>query len=1825
MVRGEKLTFPVLERIDLLVTQLDLVSRTAPRDAALYAWSLVEHTKSGLINLPHEPSLLNFKKTVLQALALRGLHDISNCLNAASWDSPESSPGQHGEPEKHRSASLSKEPEQVLAQQTPAQHPLLVTTNEKLDHIAGLISDYERGRKILTARVNELASSISPCQTLEELKSQVEYLSGSLVKLRIVGADAHAAVWLEGCTAAEVVKLQLIAPTLSDLAPNGFESWSRQLKRLVNELTPFLDIIDQIKKKPASVRERLFRHISSEPIATQYAERHGQSLLTQINTIEAGVAAQEHFLREIEAKFLDFKWNPLAPNSFTSADWTALGNFFIYEETYDARLGITLRMEYESLANKFATKLDYALDQISLESFERFLDVLRCLTLGQIEALDRGTKSIRHFLAIVELHAYLETSEFLPTEAFGYWSASPLNEHVAQQSDDPFAQFIQTIFTRSGGSNSHRLTLADLRHYLLNRPLAHSGEISVDEQAPMIEQLTYILRYHKRGGNTYAELWSQAHGSLFAPIKATLDAGHIDRVVEAIRKLEVNSDIENHLPSWKTAIAEHLRKRSEYDKHIRAQVRSKIEELSNWANGYESTAKAKSASNSIERDSLQAAIEKVYAARDHCCMLLQTWFNLLILNKGKKEIPWCMSPSRSRELTFEALADKTSPFLPRSIGKQQISFADVLGDRFISSQGFNTASQLAFAYADQHLYESYFALTANSTDILLPDLDRKVEAEIDDLAQAQERRIESLQNRQKSLSDPSEDFQSYLLELNRYLFEQQWEVLDRELGEVERLVLNLETQRVDRSARETLRADIKRLGGSAPDQASLQQLTAIYDQLYKDTAPRRKHIEPLRLFLTTEDVLSEVAASAKQAISELESSAVLPSPTHSEYLSYVLEQAVLPLAGELSRHRTLLPVYSSRLRRLTLTLITNSKAQQFLTEDNSPLLGLLEETADIWKSLPRAGEKGIGALEGKFVEYGIPIFEESATAQYEIGRPLTPDVAASNSGASVSRIARKMKSADLGGRYDRGSESVNDAELNNTIQSKEWAVAANIAAELYNGVELKTSRRGIDLLTNWAVSSLMYSTERFELEEIAATLHLINLSPNAAAFRAISSTKHSRGVAGEIIVRFVRLIAHNMGLSADKTGLIDQLQFISSNISYFSQYRSLFELSFAPPSGSDSAVLRTLWDYFSGDGRQAESRSSLMNLLWACSMPSGLACCLTYPPTEMPRRKADALADIAVQAFEQGKLQLLQSFIDLRKSLSSKPFQLFVDAMLKRIPLQSEQPAALTLLGKVERRGSANELHGLIEIVGRSTDCPDTISVALSTLAPVRFKNSSLEMTLIGPFIEATTLEVEFVLLDQNAVTFNLDLSCSALSITGRHSRFTTTISIDLSEIGTFNRLSSDDLDEAFSGFPEYQMRGTEYVPRWDDERRIERALFSSKTVRSIWIASPRRSGKTTMLYKILDSYSHRVGRDSAVAYLTLDKSFDESVDFNSWLWTRLRTIPANKELRERYENFAELGKDLPWTADAGTFVGALADRLLQSRDATSRVIFLIDEVDKFASMYFYGGARREAAIDIMWQLRQLIGERRDIGFVFAGSSAAKRIFVTNSDAPFFNGITLLELTPFSCKTVRDEESARAIVQPQKVAGKHNLPRASLEHLLWVCAGIPYYMKLVSGATMGIARQSHILISDVNDGLRALLSKSTGVTRLDDMTGDPGSDELRTMAIENGTEKLFTLAVLYSIAEMYSPLGGHTILRSNLTATDSPLIARYGFTKKMIDRGLQLCIELGLLRLSSEKQPEISFAIPILGESIRHSCGRLWSAIDHELRAIGELETASDA
>ena len=220
--------------------------------------------------------------------------------------------------------------------------------------------------------------------------------------------------------------------------------------------------------------------------------------------------------------------------------------------------------------------------------------------------------------------------------------------------------------------------------------------------------------------------------------------------------------------------------------------------------------------------------------------------------------------------------------------------------------------------------------------------------------------------------------------------------------------------------------------------------------------------------------------------------------------------------------------------------------------------------------------------------------------------------------------------------------------------------------------------------------------------------------------------------------------------------------------------------------------------------------------------------------------------------------------------------------------------------------------------------------------------------------------------------------------------------------------------------------------------------------------------------------------------------------------------------------------------------------------------------------------------MQLMWQLRHVLSSNANIGFVFAGSSLARRFFVESAEAAFYNSIPSLELTPFNNVTPESTLNARKVVMPLRLHGTYKLPDISLKHLLTITAGIPYYMKLVAGATYSVARQQTLLVTDVNRGLESILNKSTGITRIDSLD-NPGEDELRTLYASSEIDRIMAKAVLFGIAEMRSPLDQRGVRAGELRGDRSPLVYRYKISRELIDKGISICTNLGYLTRTDRK------------------------------------------
>lgn len=1803
--------FPDLTKIPDVINLL-AESALDERYLSLFIWKMLTESRVAKSKFPGEQSIQDFEKSFVEALKSSGLERL--LVGALETDWKEKEPIRL--PADIASIDLEVENQRPITKEVavlPSASRCLI--GEKLGaevkELESKVERYNSNAHALLSKAKALSGEDEPVASLMQIRESSHLLEELSEDIKV-----GAAVLVEKVNESINQSLQKVGIVFNDKC---FEKF-----RLTTSHHWFEAVLDRIKhnslifvileefKEPGLVR-RLLDGNSNSLNECRYDELRGELelLLNRYRCLAAGLAAESEFVAAIKRNLYNLDWNIFKDKTLQSETWVRLADYYILTGVVDVRLGIAVHHVFNKVSTRFGNLLISQMVTCDKALIASSVNALSWLGLAQQEQLAKAHPQLRTLVALSQLDAYFKAVSN-GNDYYIYWSTSPLSEIANTHSSLIVRGFFKSIYDIISAPGLEPLSTQSLALCVSSSQIGNAK--TANEQVSLdafTDELKEILAFRKKGGRTtYAHIWQAAYNEIFEPLLNCLHDKGVRGFVDAYEAWVAVFQIENRFDNWKAEIPEHLKKNSEYDKFLRNQVSLKTSEIEGWLNIYKSVTQKVQLRKVDPLAAFKITIDKVLKSSEQDCTVVRIWLESKAVDQKSRSNNYvCQSRDWGDNISFDATYKEIDAFHPRAFAKiidGPVTYENIYTDDFVSGFGYGSNENLVEIYAANEIFEGYSIVANESSEEITPALDRRVEKLTDELAARLRQRMQAFESMKEH-----PHIISSLSEAQNYFDNQQWRLTEKALSAAEESAINIKENAKALEVRGKLLSKILKLGGdpSLNPETENSQLALMLSQLLETYQSRRVHVTVLEKLLGLNSTGFET--QLVECLEYMDCLELYPTASVSEQVAYYLEQAVDPIYNELSRSRTLLATYVSQLRKLGKYLIINIRHDKNIFDENSNLISILIDTAEQWQCLSSEGKAAVDRILEAFIARGIQEPEEvlGANQVVEVSSEVSNVQPIKNEEEAFRALEAKAKEIAARNNGFMSSEHKDVAKL---INLKAWHEVSDASL-----LKLKDSRfKSLEDLASWAVSAVLSARIPFSILELASVLRMINSKVNSSVVRFLHQDKSTRSQIGDLVDQLIIDMANGIEGANGKENIVlplDALQAICANINHAAIHQESFRLCFEVDV-FEVIGIRSYWESFTGDQKQAEARALFMYITWKFHSSKALAYCLTLSPIDLEQRKAEALARVAEEALISGNSDLLQGFFDLKKSIQAKPFQIFADLVLSNSMSHGENAAKLTLLGGLERHNDGT-LRSVLRIEPRRVDSPDSISLKLPNNCPVRFANDTSIEKLNGPFFTGTSLPIAFKLLDEQAVTFSVEITCLVVSLTGTSSSFSQKIEFSIIGGGAFEPLTPDDIDDDFQNFPDAHMRGESYVPRVVDEQKIEKALFKSKTVRSIWISSPRRSGKTTMLYRILDAFSHKVNRDNLVVYLTLDEYFADSAAFNRWIWRRLRTFSPNRELRELYDDFEGIGRDLPFDSDTGTFIGELSNRLLSSRDEGARIIFLIDEVDRFAAMYFEGGLKKNTAVDILWQIRHTITDRRDIGMVFAGSSAAKQVFITDAESPFYNSIDHLELTPFSCKNKAMEEASRQIVEPHRIRFKYDLPRDSLEHLIWVCAGIPYYMKLVAGATFATAKQSHILKADVNEGLRALLGRNTGISKLDDMGGDPGSDDLRTtISIEKSTDAILAKAVLYSFADLHSPISGHKTYRGKISSTESRLISHYNISKPQVERGLDICIGLGLIRMiETESVPEIDFVIPILGESLRKSSGRLWANIDHEL------------
>ncbi|WP_346832443.1 hypothetical protein ABDX87_08290 [Pseudomonas abietaniphila] len=1817
--RNGKKKYPILENMDLLV-KVVRESSADRRVAAMFLWALRDGCISGYAEDPSEECLYDFWPRLNESLERSGEIELLELIQTPIWHV-------NTKPAANlitkTSVELNSPAKKVLEVRLPQITPFFAEFSSLLKKIEIEIGRYEVSNKLLVSKVTSLQKEKDPITSLEGISDIVN--------------DARSA-FNHAITQAENLERYLNSAISERLAVLGakplyniqaeaslleFNRWSKEIVdwgQKVDILLPRLDSI-LLNKQTNESHQRLYepRKISN------FNEL--DSFCVELEKLQNIVLKGEEALllvnRRVRENLSNLSWSAFGDKSITNRSWVAVARLLIQREELSVKLALMVHNSFNDLHLDFSELIKKKVASNDKDEIIKLLDILSWLSLGQIEQISEKQPDLKVILAVVELDAYFK-SLALGVDGFVCWSSSPLRDVISSQSNNLCEMFFRQTYEASIGFGFHASTTDQILLLAATARVqsAHIQNRTASNEA-LVANLADTLSFRRKGGKTtYAHIWREAYDDTFSHLAKSLEKGGVVTFLEDYNSWMSEFDIEEYLDKWKSEIPEHLKKNSEYNKFIRNQISLKTHEIDAWIKLYKASSdEPPEFADSGATKKLKRTLGELLKCQDSESRTIQAWLEAATRPRSEQNNNYVMY-QRSQEScnTQELNLTESNPFLPRVLthsmdGKS--SYDDLFTDALMYDFGFNKPIQLAELYESKDLLEAYASLANKLNEELPPALDRKIEKKVEDLESRQGVRLLALSRLYDGMGETEST--GIIAKLQGYLDNHEWNNFDKEYSEAEQYILELEHEKEQASRRNIIIKKITSLGGVLErDDLDEQALTNILHALEVEYLPRRAHIEVLNKIQSISIADKGLASAVESCIHTLEQANPLPSADASESAAFYLNQAITPLAKEIARSHTLLPSYARQLNLLALSLVYNIERAKDLFSDNSLLLSLLVETDEIWQQISERGKEGVDLILSEFTKRGLSITVQAPAPSVDIA--VRTEVANAPSVTPDKDIRSIL--IDMSRKAKIGTELIApSSDMPSLINSRNWSRTANLALHTLAQSNY-TSREAVE---TWAIATLLNDSTAFGIPQYASVMSLFRKDSELPIVKSILTDRSPKSSLTTLSLGFIQLFACALAPGTAIAPVYDSLQKIVLLIDVARKFEREFSEVFSVGSGFESLATRALWESFTGDSKQAEARSTFMYLAWMLHAPRTLANCLISQPIDIEQRKAEALANAADVALKNGIPDLIQGFLDLKQSIPSKPFQLFVEMIQKQSVGQSDLPAILSVTSGLQRR-SDGQLFAVIRLSPRKSDSPDRLVITLPPTAPIRFPGALTALTLDGPFLSEISIVQEFLLLDERAEIFSVELQCVATSLKGIKSKFDQRLDFTIDGSEEFNPLTSDEIEEAFDHFPAQQMRGPRYVPRVADERKIEKALFSSRTVRSLWISSPRRSGKTTMLFRILDEFSHKANRDSLVVYLTLDESISDITMFNKWVWKRIRTLNPNKELRELYPDFELIGRDLPYDSDAGTFLCHISDRLLNGHSEASRIIFLIDEIDRFASMYFDSDDKKKVATDILWQIRLAISDRRDVGIVFAGSSASKQVFISNAESPFYNSIDHMELTPFSCKTDLLEAHSRQIVEPARIKSRHVMPKEALEHLIWICAGIPYYMKLVAGATFAVAKQSHILKSDINDGLRALLARETGIPKLDDMGGEPGSDDLRTtITLQRNFDGIVAQAVLYAFAEIHSPVSGHRTYRGKLASKESKLVYKYFLTKPTIERGIDICIGLGLIRLiENDSAPEMDFVIPILGETLRKSSGRFWATIDHELSNYGIEEAQNE-
>jgi hypothetical protein len=737
------------------------------------------------------------------------------------------------------------------------------------------------------------------------------------------------------------------------------------------------------------------------------------------------------------------------------------------------------------------------------------------------------------------------------------------------------------------------------------------------------------------------------------------------------------------------------------------------------------------------------------------------------------------------------------------------------------------------------------------------------------------------------------------------------EIFRQQISALRQLMAQILADYSDEASRRSLSEQLLALGRPALVEASLDDLRTSWQSAWEQTAGKRGHLEPIRKFrdFVRQAGLVNVTNAADLALASLEMPihwCSLQDTTDIElHFDVLFIDKLQPALAWVDR---LMPESRRDLLRLTESWLGALSMPDWLAEPGSAWWQALRRTAEF--AAINNPELALAIL----VELDLPIVTDSAPEKSPPFPEISQDVEDPDRHITAPTRAtplERLRAALDTFIPDKPGAPLVVSELRRAFVENRWEEAVALAGSEYRrleGQQQATEKHGRDLLVDLgaAVVFSLADDRPLDLEATAALLHALNGAPESA----VRTDPGAADRLGSLFKRcFLDAWAAEFALRQPVRELVaEQFRSYARTLSTDSlpgRLNRWLVTSFTPCASDPKTrcpMVDAAWEVLPGSSSDTSVRGWL---LWMCLQtnhwPALQRLLLLSNPEVMSADQAQYFR-LLVEDRERNWLRFTSFIADLRMRSPKRPtFLNFTERLLQSRQVVKGPLLKVELLDKLEQQRDGQTWLGQIHIKPPEIDPPATLSLTLPESGDLQFAPDRAFTKVIegGPFLQPSEIYCEFAVNNPQTTELRLQVRCTGKTLSERPFDLVQEWDAQLrSEV--FDPPDPEQINRIFRDFSPNPVTGNNYVRRPWDEQALRQVLFLSDKPGSVWVRAPRRSGKTSLLLRLIDEHSLRADHPtvSGLIHVNVSTWGPSTSSFVRHVWSEFLSSPRNAGLR---------------------------------------------------------------------------------------------------------------------------------------------------------------------------------------------------------------------------------------------------------------------------------------------------------------------------------------